>query len=167
MDIRWAWAGLLLLAGCGGGDFGGAPTAVQACSKNETAECACPGGTKGAQTCLEDLSAFGKCECAVGGGTDAGGDGAVARDPVTGELVETWTKTCVPTGLVTGDTRGCDWTGGTAAAPVAVHKVCNVNDMPKNCVDVSASVAPPSGQAFCVKNPDGPGTVPTFQICNL
>ena len=50
----WALVASAALAGCGGGSG--------TCVSGSTVECACPGGTKGVQTCQAD-GAFGTCAC--------------------------------------------------------------------------------------------------------
>ena len=53
--VKWAVvAATVMAAGCGGG--------ASTCVAGSTVECACPGGTKGAQTCQAD-GTFGTCAC--------------------------------------------------------------------------------------------------------
>ena len=64
---------LALLVGCGGG------SSAAKCVAGATAECACPAGQQGVQTC-NSVGAFGTCACGTTPLADAGGgDGAANR----------------------------------------------------------------------------------------
>jgi len=64
---------LALLVGCGGG------SSAAKCVAGATAECACPAGQQGVQTC-NSAGAFGTCACGTTPLADAGGgDGAANR----------------------------------------------------------------------------------------
>lgn len=78
--------GLLVTAlGCGGD---------AACVPGEQVECACPGGTVGAQACNAEGSAFGDCSCdgtnpsAGGGGSGQALDACEHLSEVTAEKID-------------------------------------------------------------------------------
>jgi hypothetical protein len=76
----WVRAALLgsVVAGmvaCGSSGTSDATTSGgRVCTPGKQEECACPGGTKGVQTCLDDGSGLNACEC--GDGTTTSGSGS-------------------------------------------------------------------------------------------
>lgn len=69
----WLALAALLFAlpvACGDDDDGG----ERVCAAGQQVECACPGGTKGAQACKDDGSGYEACACGAAGGGGAGGD---------------------------------------------------------------------------------------------
>jgi hypothetical protein len=70
-----AGVAVLVLAGCGGGDFSGPAAATpMGCTPGEQVECSCAGGAKSVQTCSDDGASFGACGCDGDGGASDGSD---------------------------------------------------------------------------------------------
>lgn len=73
-----ALSGWVLVVACGSSVV--AP--AEACTPGAAVACACPGGTKGAQSCRDDGAAFDACQCValgIGAGADAGVDAATSE----------------------------------------------------------------------------------------
>jgi hypothetical protein len=130
----------LMLFGCGSNPAGEPFVATgSACTANDTKECACPGMTKGAQTCLDDGSGWGKCICSETSGTGstsgAGGSSTgtagtsvvtpmpeaappVYEGPCDGECIGKVTGGC--TGMCDGECNGVDTPRGGQAGCMGV-----------------------------------------------
>src|SRR4029078_12776597 len=73
------------LAACGSsGTPGGTTTGGGDCTPGKQEECACPGGTKGVQTCNSDGAGVSACECALGSGTSTGAGGSTTSTGTMG-----------------------------------------------------------------------------------
>ncbi len=79
----WVRAALLgsVVAGvvaCGSSGSSDATTGGTGCTPGEQKECACPGGTKGVQTCAADGRSLEACECGGSTGSGMGGAGGAS-----------------------------------------------------------------------------------------
>jgi len=63
--------GVAAIAACGDGAETKDLFGARVCVAGTTIECACPGGTKGAQSCRDDGTGYEACQC--GGGAGSGG----------------------------------------------------------------------------------------------
>lgn len=70
---HWSLLLAAVLLACSSDD----PEPAKVCAPGQQIECACPGGSKGAQVCDADGGGYGACApCAVGGGGSGGSAGA-------------------------------------------------------------------------------------------
>ena len=78
------------LAACGSsGTPGGTTTGRGDCTPGKQEECACPGGTKGVQTCNSDGAGLSPCECGSTTGTGgAGGTSTGTMGPMCGDGIQ-------------------------------------------------------------------------------
>lgn len=142
MRLEWI---LVALAGCGGGDFGGGAVdpdsgalvgVSRVCTENDTRECVCVGGAKGAQTCGSD-GQWAKCECAVptsdsgvGGGVDATTNrcldvrAATCRTKCTGTCDSPTYNGACTTGCSSNFAGSCDGTCKGSCDGVGIEGAC-------------------------------------------
>ena len=78
------------IAACGSSGGSAATTSGgQVCTPGKQEECACPGGTKGVQTCTDDGRSLNACECGSSTGSGgAGGSSTGTMGPMCGDGIQ-------------------------------------------------------------------------------
>lgn len=105
------------LLGCGGGPGEPFVASGQACMPNDTKECICPGGAKGAQTCADDGTMWGKCTCTG----DPGGTGGTSGSTGSGGTNLSGDAATIPTMEAAPPKPPCE---GRCDAPMWTNSTC-------------------------------------------